>query len=380
MKTVSKILFLFFLSFTASQCGDSSQGNSAALTISGNIKGANSMQVFLDKVGLGPGATTTVLTKAEVGPNGDFTLKVPEKIQPGIYRLRFGLQRVTLILDGSEKDIKLTGDLARLNSYQYQVEGSPNSTDYQAMLQKLASRQATLDEVSQFIESTPNALAAALVATQSLGGNKQYMNIFNKAKERLEKQYPGSPYINEYSTYLTSIQKIKNPSRSFTKIPEAERQPAPDIKLPGPDGKVRALSDLKGKVVLLDFWASWCGPCRRENPNVVKIYNKYKDKGFTVFSVSLDGLDSRTAARYGGDQSKIQQAREQSKKRWIDAIKKDKLTWDYHVSDLKKWECEPAKAYGVTSIPRTFMIDREGRIAAMNLRGEQIEEMLRELL
>ncbi len=147
-------------------------------------------------------------------------------------------------------------------------------------------------------------------------------------------------------------------------------------RLPSPSGKVYALSDLKGKVVLLDFWASWCGPCRRENPNVVKIYKKYKDQGFTVFSVSLDGLDSRTKARFNSEEL-IQQQLEISKQRWIKAIEQDGLEWPYHVSDLKKWECAPARLYGVTSIPRTFLIDREGRIAAVNLRGaQQIEQAL----
>ena len=163
-------------------------------------------------------------------------------------------------------------------------------------------------------------------------------------------------------------------------VEEDKRQPAPDIKLPSPDGKEYALSDLKGQVVLLDFWASWCRPCRMENPNVVKVYNKYKDKGFTVFSVSLDGLDSRSKARYQGNTERLEEAMEMQKKRWVDAINKDGLTWDTHVSDLKKWECAPAKAYGVSSIPRTFMIDKEGRIAALNLRGEQVEEVLLQLL
>ena len=151
--------------------------------------------------------------------------------------------------------------------------------------------------------------------------------------------------------------------------------PAPDIKLPTPDGKEYALSDLKGKVVLLDFWASWCGPCRRENPNVVKVYNKYKDQGFTIFSVSLDGLDNRTSARLEDDQK--EEYVKGQKQRWISAIAQDNLTWPYHVSDLRKWDCAPAKIYGVRSIPRAFMIDREGVIVSTSVRGaQQIEEEL----
>ncbi|MCB0592877.1 MAG: TlpA family protein disulfide reductase, partial [Phaeodactylibacter sp.] len=128
------------------------------------------------------------------------------------------------------------------------------------------------------------------------------------------------------------------------------------------------------------FWASWCGPCRRENPNVVRVYDQYKSQGFTVFSVSLDGIDSRTRSRFGDEQAASQYLDNQ-KQRWVEAIKQDNLKWEYHVSDLQKWESAPAAQYGVRSIPRTFLIDRDGKIAAVNLRGaEQIERELKKLL
>ncbi|MCB0476862.1 MAG: TlpA family protein disulfide reductase [Crocinitomicaceae bacterium] len=132
---------------------------------------------------------------------------------------------------------------------------------------------------------------------------------------------------------------------------------APDIVQNDVDGNERKLSDLKGKVVLLDFWASWCGPCRRENPTVVKLYQKYKDKGFTVFSVSLDT----------------------DKTRWMGAIKQDGLVWENHVSDLLGWKNTAAKLYGVGSIPSTFLLDKEGKIIGKNLRGFALEEKLKEI-
>lgn len=132
---------------------------------------------------------------------------------------------------------------------------------------------------------------------------------------------------------------------------------APDISLPNPDGDTLSISGFKGKVLLLDFWASWCGPCRRENPRVVKMYNKYKDEGFEILGISLD----------------------RSHGPWVEAIEKDGLDW-YHMSDLKFWQSIASRTYGVGSIPYTVLLDREGRIVAKNLRGEKLEAKVAELL
>jgi len=135
-------------------------------------------------------------------------------------------------------------------------------------------------------------------------------------------------------------------------------QLATDLDYESPDGSMMALSDLQGHVVLLDFWASWCGPCRRKNPSIVALYEKYKGKkfikgteGFEVYSVSLD----------------------KDKNRWLAAIEKDRLNWDNHVSDLKGWSCEGARKYGVGSIPTTYLIDEEGYIIGRNLSSAAIQ-------
>ncbi len=138
---------------------------------------------------------------------------------------------------------------------------------------------------------------------------------------------------------------------------------APELAFKDPDGKVRKLSDLKGKLVLIDFWASWCRPCRAENPNVVRTYNMYKDKqykngkGFEIFSVSLD----------------------QNKNSWVQAIQQDGLVWENHVSDLQFWNSKGARIYNVNSIPATFLIDGDGVIIAKNLRGKALENTLKSL-
>ncbi|MEL6922586.1 MAG: TlpA disulfide reductase family protein [Bacteroidota bacterium] len=165
----------------------------------------------------------------------------------------------------------------------------------------------------------------------------------------------GERYLDKYGAEATKqVENLKKKVSSLRSLVMGAE--APDFTATTPEGEDMSLSELRGKVVMIDFWASWCGPCRRENPNVVALYNKYKSKGFEILGVSLD----------------------RSKAPWLKAIETDGLTW-HHVSDLKGWKNEVAQMYNVSSIPQTILLNEQGEIIARNLRGEQLAQRLAEI-
>ncbi len=204
----------------------------------------------------------------------------------------------------------------------------------------MASRATDIQ--GYIFSGTPNI--TAYFATNFLTAEADFP-FFDKVDKQFYSTFSNSKYAREHHQRVETLRR--------TAIGET----APDIVLADPFGKSIALSSLRGKYVLVDFWASWCKPCRMENPNVVRMYNRFKTKGFEVFSVSLD--DNKDA--------------------WIKAINDDKLLWN-HVSDLKKWNASVVPLYNIESIPFTVLLDKEGKIIAKNLRGKELEQKLAELM
>lgn len=212
-----------------------------------------------------------------------------------------------------------------------------------AVSKEMENRQSKHErDVWNFIKNSPTSAATYFAATYII--QEPDMSMLDDALAKLQKDLPDEAITAELDNRINSVKPL-----SIGGL-------APDIELTDPDGKVVKLSSLRGKVVLIDFWASWCRPCRMENPNVKRVYEKYKDKGFDIYGVSLD----------------------RNMEQWKGAIQQDGLTWK-HVSDLKGWQSSAAQLYKVNSIPKTFLLDRKGRIVAMDLRGPALEHKLEQL-
>ena len=354
-----KSLFLLFLPVVALMfaCDGQASGTAGNHAIKGTISGASNLQISLDLAHFD--RTNVSLGLATCDANGVFEIKSEKPWEEGLYRLKIGAKQVFFILNGKEGVIEITGDLSTIDRMDIQTKGSETLTCYTGIIQDLIKNQLkSPEEAKAYIERGCTPLMKAFLTTQLLGQNAgPFMADFKAQSTALAKAMPGSKYATDFATMITRLEGQQAQQQGGETIQIG--MDAPEISLPDPSGKVRSLSSMKGKVVLLDFWASWCGPCRKANPHVVEVYNKYKSKGFDVFSVSLDRPDG--------------------KQKWIDAIKQDGLVWQGHVSDLKFWDSAPAGVYGVRSIPKTFLIGKDGKIVAINPRNNLEEEVLKAL-
>ncbi len=259
------------------------------------------------------------------------------------------------ITSNNSKNVEYFNKLIKINqtlqtkveawNKQYKIAEENKEKDLMKKIQEdfKAAQDNTVKEIKSLLPEMGSNLVA-LWATNFLNA-EQDIESLKEIAERFKKEKP-----NNYN----AIPFIENLKRMIGVKIGLE---APEISMKTPKDSVLTLSSMRGKYILIDFWASWCGPCRKENPNVVKVYNKYKGKDFDILSVSLD----------------------QDKNAWLRAIQNDNLTWN-HVSDLQQWNSAAASAYGVKGIPATFLLDKEGKVIAMNLRGEALEIKLEELL
>ena len=358
-----KFLYITLFSIFMASCQKSGTTITAKIANAANIN-TNFEMLYLN-------GNVVPIGKATADAEGNFKIESKEPLAAGFYQIKMGIKRVFMVFDGSEKAIKLEGDLANIEKFETKVSGSSTCEYYVNIMRAFVANQTMpVADLQKMASNAPTAIAAAVLSLQTLvEPDSSSITYLKNIKARLDKENPGSNYAVQYAQSIAMIEKELTGSTGEIKLGVF----APDIELPDPSGKFRKLSALRGKVVLLDFWASWCGPCRKENPHVVEVYNKYKDKGFTVYSVSLDGINLQNRSRM--EQASIDKALEEAKGNWKKAIKQDALPWENHVSDLQQWDAAPAQVYGVQSIPQTFLIDKEGKIIAINPRNTLEQEL-----
>jgi thiol-disulfide isomerase/thioredoxin len=371
MKNLTIGLFILTIISIASCGAITSKGS----TVTGTISDAPNMKVYLDK--MSPNNNTIVISQGDTDANGDFSLEMEETLPAAIYRLRIGAGKTFLILEDASSTVTVKGTLDGMRTNDLEVRGSESAKNFMEAMNLLSTGRITADDVKDYVKNTQYPMAGMQMAINAFGNRPEFWDVHKTAASMMASKYPNHEYTPQYATFAAGLEQAAMQGGNSNELIQVG-MPAPEISMKSPDGKSYSLSDLKGKVVLLDFWASWCGPCRKSNPHVVEVYNKYKDKGFTVFSVSLDGIDTRAKERFPTEEQ-YKAGLEQSKKNWLAAIEKDQLTWPYHVSELTKWDTPAVRQYGVSGIPKTFLIDREGKIAAVNPRNTLEEELLKVL-
>ena len=373
---VLAVLFLISCTGGANEVAHLEEGN--FITISGTVGYPQNGLILLEQY-QGSQRVTTVI---DTLPFDQSTYKFSKAVNiesPGYYKLNFyNKQAVNLILNKDNITVNVDGnaqnghaevigssdhdfiqEMQQLNqAFQSSPEIAQINTDFMAANQ--TGDQNVMDELrAKYLELDANfkkqmaakieSVGASLGALEILKNGRildkdQNFETFSKFAVVIKNEIPNSPVVNEFVAEVERMKKL------------AIGEIAPDIRLPNPDGEMVSLSSLRGNYVLVDFWAKWCRPCRMENPNVVRMYNKFNDRGFEVFGVSLD----------------------RNRQDWLQAIEQDGLNWT-QVSDLKYWQSDAAKLYNISAIPFALLLDPEGRIIGKNLRGKLLENKLEEI-
>ena len=373
---MQKILISLSVILLLSFC-DGNKKNSS-FQLKGTLSDSKAETLYLEKLG---SAKQVIIDSVILDENGNFEFtNYTPKI--GFYRIKTNDKNFAmLVLDSADK-VTITGSVKDLGNT-FKVEGSSETTifieynnlsksrdikldslnkAFQLLIETNKMDSKRMDSLSAIFEGPYNSIInqsntlmvdkiskntnmySSIMAIQALDPDK-YSDLYKSLDAGLSKKFPNDKNVIMFHEVVERMLS--------TNI----GQFAPEISLPSPDGKEIALSSLKGKLVLIDFWASWCGPCRKEMPNVIKIYSKFKNKGFEIYGVSLD----------------------QDKEKWMEAITKDGINWP-QVSDLKYWDNVAARIYNVQGIPYTVLIDKDGKIIAKNLRGQELEKKIAEVL
>ncbi len=387
---MKKLFFLTAVALFAASCNNSAQ---SGYSVKGKINNAAGKELLLSVLGA---RSMDPVDTVKIGEDGTYEFSGTAKT-PEFYAVSFlnTQEFISLVIDSVSK-IELNSDTADFST-KYTVKGSKDSELLQKLNVRLELTLKRIDSLGQIyrenmsapnfdsietqlnskyeqiiadqkgfnkkiIEDNPNSISGLMALSQSVGRGAPVFSLvddeqlFLKTDENLTKLYPKSNAVKSLHDYLVQYKAQKEAEKNAPASVEVGAG-APEIDLPSPDGKNIALKSLRGNYVLLDFWAAWCRPCRGESPTLVSNYAKYKGKGFTIYQVSLD----------------------QTKDAWTKAIADDKLGAWNHVSDLKYWECEPAKRYGVSSIPANFLLDPSGKIVARDLRGPALGQKLKEI-